>query len=145
MDWGLFFVYFLSGYLFIRLVIAPTLNWYYNQMVEIQRNALKVEEEDIKMVEEENRLLKSHVVPTDEHIEMYYKMYRKKWELDHEDQWETDAVKPMKFEDWEKRAKENVNTVGGYSFLISHTMDVFIGSCDGGSMMRYRNYREMIE
>lgn len=92
----------------------------------------------LKEKQEEDELVASDKTPTDEHINLYYKMYMKKWELDHVDEWETDLVQPMTFEKFEGEAKKKK-----YYFLVASTSDMFIGMPP--VMVRYRNYKKMVE
>ena len=70
-------------------------------------------------------------------------MYLKKWELDHKDLFLTDSIKPIQFKEWEKIAK-TMDEYGGYGFIISNTMDVFITMGEQGSMMRCNDYKKMV-
>lgn len=92
----------------------------------------------LKEKQEEDELVASDKTPTSEHINLYYKMYMKKWELDHVDEWETDLVQPMTFEKFEGEAKKKK-----YYFLVASTSDMFIGMPP--VMVRYRNYKKMVE
>lgn len=137
MEW----IVLISIYLFIRIVIVPAINRFNVKQTELSKKIIEAIEDDRK----ETELLQSGKMPTDEHIELYYKMYVKKFELDHEDEWSTQIPEPMSFSEFEKRAKMCLDTVGGYPFIIGSTMDMFMHGPDGNAMMRCRDYRGMIE
>jgi hypothetical protein len=132
----------ISIFLLFAMVILPEVIRHRRNMVDV------VDDEEIPLLQEiadETNLLQSNEIPTDEHILLYYKMYLKKWELDHKELTLPDSVKPMQFDEWEKIAK-TMDEYGGYNFIISNTMDVFIsmnGRC--GSMMRCNDYRKMVD
>lgn len=106
--------------------------------------------------QEENKLLQSKDIPTDEHILLYYKMYCKKFEIKYQDTWITDNVQPMIFEEWEKRAKEKTEMTevksgigivktGGYQFMIPMTCDLMVGMPPNQVYLRNYDYRKMVE
>ena len=136
-----FIMIYLSVYLFFRMVLLPTLSYLRNK----QRKSILVDEmkKAIEESREETELLQSGLMPTDEHILLYYKMYLKKFEKDQWSEWDT--AEPMSFEEWEERAKMCLDTVGGYRFIIGQTMDMFIGGMGGSSMLRHTDYRRLVE
>lgn len=98
---------------------------------------------------EETKLLRENEIPDDESISKYYKMYLKKFELDHVDQWTT--VDPISFEVWEEGAKADkpeghILPRVRWEFMIAMTSDAFMFDPSTGtsSMMRYHDYEEMI-
>lgn len=98
---------------------------------------------------EETGLMNSDKIPSDEDIDKYYRMYCKKFELDNRNQWNT--AEPMSFEFWEKCAKDDFEEkqVGrvGWKFMIAKTSDAFSFDPSTGqsTMMRFRNYEELID
>lgn len=123
--------------------------------IRVERNKVIGDFGNIKLSAEINKINRDKSV-TDGDINLYYKMYLKKWELDHEDEWITDKIKPMEFEEFEKRAKEKSETImvtdkigyykiGGWEFLESMVSDLFVGIGPNRQMIRYRNYKTMVE
>lgn len=136
MDLGLYLILLSSIYLFYELIIRP---------YKIKQLHLKTDEavntivERLKEDRKENQLMLSGAIPTNEDIALYYKMYLKKWELDHVDTW--DVTDPMTFENFKKQAMELK-----YKFLVGMTSDMFIGSPFGNmEMIKIRNYRALIK
>ncbi len=137
----LFLIVFTSIFLFFTIIVIPYYKEKAMRMADFEEKMMF----SIRESMEENALIESGKMPTDEHIQLYYKMYMKKFELDRESNNDWDVSEPMNFEEFEKKAKSCLDTVGGYRFIIGQTMDMFIGGFDGGSMIRYRDYRKMVE
>jgi len=94
----------------------------------------------LKEYKEEMDLINSNKMPTDEDIKLYYKMYLKKCELDHKDEWITYNIQPYTFEEWKKMARTQ-----RYYFLIAETCDMFIGMYPNVQMIRNIDYRKIVE
>ncbi len=99
--------------------------------------------------------MESNEIPTDNEIELYYLMYLKKFELDRVDDWSVEE--PMSFVDFEKHSKSLTETInekgetitivipGGYRWMISKTVDAFIGIPPNGIYHRYVDYESLVE
>ena len=127
----------ISIFLFYRIVILKT------SKEQKRKKMMNDFQKYIKEAATETALINSSEEPTDSDIELYYKMYLKKWELDHANEWTTDNLQPINFETWKQKAKD-INS-GGYRFIISKTMDYFIGFPPNMNMGRYRDYKTMVE
>ena len=134
--------------LFIIIVVLPSVA---KRMDKSEREKEKIEHikkawgEALKEAAHETELMNSGKVPTDEDIQLYYKMYLKKKEMDAMQQWTTEE--PMPFEEWEKKAKD-VNdsdfNYGGYKFMVRATCDYFMGGFGGSSSGRIHDYKKMV-
>lgn len=126
------------------------------RMERIQKLSDQLIEEYKKGLEkysEINEKIKKGVIPTDEEIDLHYKMYLKKFEMDKdENQW--DVTEPMDFVSFEEEAKrptEKVdidaekglyfNKFGGWEFLIQMTSDMCV---DGNQFVRFHDYEGMV-
>lgn len=99
--------------------------------------------------------IESDDIPTDDEIGLYYLMYLKKFELDREDDWSVEE--PMSSEKFEKQVKsltetinENGETItivipGGYRWMISKTVDAFIGFPPNCGYQRYVDYEKLVK
>lgn len=160
-------VSFVSGVLFYWIVLRPILkpalsrmnfNRRLNKRIKILKKAGIIVEMPIRdpnLSQEELELLQSDEIPLEEHIWKYYQMYCKKFEMDNSDTWTT--LKPMPFEDWEKRAKTPTKRIqpkegdfgfqvaGGYQYIIPMTCDTMIGMPPMQVYMRHHDYAGMVE
>ena len=94
---------------------------------------------------EENKLMAENEIPDAESISKYYKMYLKKYELDHADQFTT--IEPMSFEKWEEQAIDDPGEWKQvrWKFMVAMTSDMFMFDPNGKStMMRFRDYEALI-
>jgi hypothetical protein len=159
-GWSL--VIFVSVYWFWKWVIKPELNRLkadkrLNKRIKILRGmGFDVPDNMMNpyLPDEELNLLKSEETPTDEHIMLYYKMYCQKWDLKTQEMWTTE--KPLSFDHWEKRAKENTEIhmgkgnfgfmkAGGYQYIIPMTCDTMIGIPPNQTYHRYHDYQRMVQ
>ena len=99
--------------------------------------------------------MESDDIPNDEEIELYFKMYLKKFYLDRENEWSVEV--PTSFEEFDERCKtppttiinENGETISfikpdGYRWMISKTVDAFIGFPPNMVYQRYTNYEKLV-
>ena len=128
--------------LFIIIVVLPSIA---KKMDEREKRIEHIKKEWKKAIDEsvkETKLMNSKDIPTDEDIELYYKMYLKKKEIEARSQWTT--KEPMSFEHWKNRATNVNNTsdmqYGGYLFMIRYTSDIFMG----GTCSRIFDYKSMV-
>lgn len=102
----------------------------------------------------ELEMVESDDIPTDDEIELYFNMYLKKFYLNRENQWSVEL--PMSFEEFEKHSKSLTETInedgeiiivipGGYRWMISQTVDAFIGFPPNGSYHRYVDYEKLVK
>ena len=99
--------------------------------------------------------MESDEIPTDVEIELYFNMYLKKFYRDREDEWSVEL--PMSFEEFEKKAKTLTETIheegetitieipGGYRWMISKTVDAFIGFPPNCGYQRYVDYEKLVK
>lgn len=92
---------------------------------------------------DETKKLRSNEIPTDEDILLYYKMYCKKFECDSRDTWTT--LKPMSFDEWEEKVKDENGFTHGWRYMIGKTSDAFVGFSNNMMYQRYRDYKKMVE
>lgn len=129
----------ICAWLFIIIVIKPMV--YERRRKQLLSRTHKITQDmgDITLSAEVG-LLDPNKEPTDDDIQLYYKMYKKKWELDHKDQWITDHIKPMTFEEFEEGAKREK-----FLFLERMTCDMFVGFPPNTQMIRCNDYKAMVE
>lgn len=146
MNTELIFLILLLIWLFLVIVVKPYIKILHARKKQKIFNEIFGEDwkekfiESLKDTNKENKLMKSGAVPTEADIELYYKMYLKKWELNHDDSYIWDTATPMKYEEFKKRAMEEK-----YNFLVSMTCDMFIGGFNQPqSMIRYRDYKQIV-
>lgn len=132
----------LSGVLFIRMVIIPALRGKTIQQKQqiVFNNKMQIV---LRIARAENFLIQSNKIPTEEHIDLYYKMHCKKFEIDHGDDWTTYENQPMDIEKFKKNAL-TLDNGGGYRYIIAMTMDMFVGFPPNTQMSRFNNYYEMV-
>ena len=101
--------------------------------------------------------IESDGIPTDDEIGLYYLMYLKKFELDRnkDDGWSVEE--PMSLERFEKQSKSLTETInedgetitivvpGGYRWMISKTVDAFIGFPPNCIYHRYVDYEKLVK
>lgn len=90
---------------------------------------------DPSLSEYELGKMESDDIPTDEEVELYFNMYLKKFHLDRENEWSVET--PMPFDKFEEKCKtpteiekcDSISLIipGGYRWMISQTVDSFIG------------------
>ena len=130
----------ISGVLLWFLVLRPLLRVYQDDKT-VDKIAEKWSEA-IKESLEETELMNKNEIPTDEHIQLYYKMYLKKDEIRKQGTWTTEE--PLSFEDWEKKAKGN-REYDRYKFMIPMTCDAMIGLPPNVSFQRFTDYKRMVQ
>lgn len=133
-----------SAFLFYFLVIRPYL--LRRKADEFHDLAQKLFA-DMEKTINENKLLKSDAVPSEEDVIKYYKMYVKKFELDtkNPDHWSAEDDVPLTLDEWKAALKKHIESGGrGYAYLIANTSDLMIGFPPNCIYQRMIDYEELV-